>query len=177
MHFHMPDDPLESGNLAAMEQCVCFNLRWVTRLITQHFDHRLRAAGLRPNQMSILAGLAARPSATMAEMADWLGMERTTLLRNLGPLVREGWVEMSPGARPRSKAQQLQLTPSGRRKLLEIHPAWEEAQRSIVATLGGQRWSELLADLERATERLAGGKVDREDNRAYAHTEFRVEFD
>src|SRR4051794_35696725 len=83
------------------ENCVCFNLRWVTRAVTQFFDAEMRRHGIRPTQGTILASLSARDHWTMAELSDWLGMERTTLLRNLRPLQRDGLVEVVGGGRGR----------------------------------------------------------------------------
>src|SRR5262245_9988433 len=88
-------------DLSAMENCVCFNLRWVTRAVTQFFDTELRRHGIRPTQTPVLAALAARPAWSMAELSDWLGLERTTLVRNLRPLERDGLVEMAGAGRGR----------------------------------------------------------------------------
>src|SRR5260221_3794336 len=76
-------------NLAKMENCVCFNLRWVTRAVTRFFDAELRRHGIRPTQTPILGALRAKDEWSMAELSEWLGMERTTLVRNLRPLLRD----------------------------------------------------------------------------------------
>ena len=81
-------------DMSASENCVCFNLRWVTRAVTQFYDGEMRRHGIRPTQGSILASLQAKESWNMAELSDWLGMERTTLVRNLRPLQRDGFVEI-----------------------------------------------------------------------------------
>jgi len=77
--------------MSAVENCVCFNLRWVTRAVTQFYDAEMRRHGIRPTQGTILASLQAKESWSMAELSDWLGMERTTLVRNLRPLQRDGF--------------------------------------------------------------------------------------
>src|SRR5689334_10180589 len=86
-------------DMSAVENCVCFNLRRVTRLVTQFYDSELRRHGIRPTQGTILASLQARRSWTMAELSNWLGMDRTTLVRNLQPLQRDGLVEAFGGGR------------------------------------------------------------------------------
>src|ERR1041384_1154820 len=85
--------------MSAMENCVCFNLRRVTRAVTQLYDSEMRRHGIRPTQGSILASLQARDSWNMAELSDWLGMDRTTLVRNLRPLQRDGLVQADGGGR------------------------------------------------------------------------------
>jgi DNA-binding MarR family transcriptional regulator len=135
-------------DMTAMENCVCFNLRWVTRAVTQHFDVELRRHGVRPTQTPILGALAARSGLGMAELSDWLGMERTTLVRNLRPLQRDGLVRVSGGGR--GAKVELAITEKGRKALTKSAPAWRSAQAKVVAVLGKSRWSAILNDLERA---------------------------
>ena len=135
-------------NMAAVENCVCFNLRWVTRAVTQFYDAQMRRHGIRPTQGSILAALQTKDSWNMAELSDWLGMERTTLVRNLRPLQRDGFVEIVGGGRGR--LVELTITAKGRKQMEKLAPAWKSAQRAAVKTLGEKRWSAILSDLETA---------------------------
>jgi DNA-binding MarR family transcriptional regulator len=137
------------------ENCVCFNLRWVTRAVTQFFDAEMRRLGIRPSQGSILLALKGKDRWTMAELSDFLGMERTTLVRNLRPLQRDGLVKADGSGR--GGRLELTLTAKGREKIAAAMPAWRSAQRAAVKTLGEQRWSAILADLEIAA--LALGKA------------------
>ena len=135
-------------DLSAMENCVCFNLRWVSRAISQFFVAELNHHGLLPTQTPILAALAARSTASMAELSDWLGMDRTTLVRNLRPLERDGLVKST--GKGRGNKVSLALTPRGRATLEKFLPDWQRAQRKVVKTLNPERWTEILRDLERA---------------------------
>lgn len=45
----------------------------------------------------------------------------------------------------------LSFTPKGRRALKKFLPDWRKAQRKVVRTLGAERWSAILNDLERAS--------------------------
>jgi DNA-binding MarR family transcriptional regulator len=139
-------------DLSAMQNCVCFNLRWVTRAVTQFFDSELRRHGIRPTQTPILGALQARSDWGMAELSDWLGMERTTLVRNLRPLQRDGLVRVSGGGR--GGRVELAITEKGRKALAKILPAWRAAQEEVVKTLGKERWSVILSDLEQAALKL-----------------------
>jgi DNA-binding MarR family transcriptional regulator len=143
---------LKQLDLSAMENCVCFNLRWVTRVVTQFFDAEIRRHGIRPTQTPILGALQARSGLGMAELSDWLGMERTTLVRNLRPLQREGLVRIAGGGR--GGRVELAITEKGRRALAKMLPAWRAAQNKVVSTLGQQRWSAILSDLEHAALKL-----------------------
>ena len=141
-------------NMAAVENCVCFNLRWVTRAVTQFYDAEMRRHGIRPTQGSILASLNAKGSWSMAELSDWLGMDRTTLVRNLGPLQRDGFVQVDGGGR--GNRVELLITAKGRKQIEKLAPAWKAAQSAVVKTLGEKRWSAIISDLETAA--LALGK-------------------
>ena len=135
-------------NLNSMENCVCFNLRWVSRAVSQFFVSELSQHGLLPTQTPILGALAAKPEANMAELSDWLGMDRTTLVRNLRPLERDGLVKsMGKG---RGHKVSLSLTIKGRAALQKFLPDWQIAQQKVIKTLGKERWTEILRDLERA---------------------------
>jgi len=135
-------------DLSAMENCVCFNLRWVTRAVTQFFDAELRRHGIRPTQTPILGALAAKPGWSMEELSDWLGMERTTLVRNLRPLERDGLLEITGAGR--GGRVSVSISAKGRKDLEKAMPAWRAAQQAVVKTLGEHRWSAILSDLDRA---------------------------
>ena len=144
IHTTMPKE----RDMSAVENCVCFNLRWVTRAVTQFFDTEMRPHGIRPTQGSILAVLMAKESWNMAELSDQLGMDRTTLVRNLRPLQRDGLVQAAGGGRGR--LVELAITAKGRKQMEKLTPAWKSAQKAVVKTLGEKRWSAILSDLETA---------------------------
>lgn len=135
-------------DMSAMENCVFFNLRWVTRKVTQFFETKMRRHGIRPTQGTILRALNAEENWSMAELSDWLGMDRTTLVRNLRPLQRDGLVQTTGGGR--GSRVELSITTKGRKKIEEYLPAWRSAQSAAVKTLGKERWSAILSDLEAA---------------------------
>jgi len=140
-------------DFSVTENCVCFNLRWVARAVTQFFDAEMRRHGIRPTQGTILLALNARESWTMAELSDWLGLERTTLVRNLQPLQRDGLVGADGGGR--GKRVELAITAKGRKQVEKLMPAWRTAQNAVVKTLGEKRWSAILSDLETAALALS----------------------
>jgi DNA-binding MarR family transcriptional regulator len=140
-------------DFSVTENCLCFNLRWVTRAVTQFYDSEMRRHGIRPTQGTILLALNARESWSMAELSDWLGMDRTTLVRNLGPLQRDGLAQAAGGGR--GNRVELAITAKGRKQIEKLMPAWKSAQRAAVKTLGEQRWSAILSDLETAALALS----------------------
>ena len=149
IHIYMTNEL----DMSASENCVCFNLRRVTRAVTQFFDAEMRRHGIRPTQGSILAALMAKDSWNMAELSDCLGMDRTTLVRNLGPLQRDGFVKADGGGR--GNRVELSITAKGRKQIEKLTPGWKSAQRAVVKTLGEKRWSAILSDLETAALALS----------------------
>lgn len=139
-------------DMTASENCVCFNLRRVTRAVTQFFDAEMRRHGIRTTQGSVLAALMEKGSWSMAELSDSLGMDRTTLVRNLKPLQRDGLVRTDGGGR--GNLVEVSITTEGRKQIEKLEPAWRAAQNAVVQTLGEKRWSAILSDLEMAAAAL-----------------------
>ena len=88
----------------------------------------------------------------MAELSEWLGMERTTLIRNLRPLQRDGLVRAKGGRR--GGHVELEITEKGRAVLARLLPAWRSAQDKVVAILGKERWSSIIRDLGEVAMKL-----------------------
>src|SRR2546428_9343813 len=126
-------------DLSAVENCVCFNLRWVTRAVTQFYDAEMRRHGIRPTQGPILESLKAKDGWNMAKLSDWLGMERTTLVRNLRPLQRDRLVRVSGGGRGR--LVEMAINAKGRKQIEKLTPALKSALRGAAKNLRGKRWS------------------------------------
>jgi DNA-binding MarR family transcriptional regulator len=135
-------------DMETVENCVCFNLRWVARAVTQFYDSEMRRHGIRPTQGTILLALNSKENWSMAELSDWLGVERTTLVRNLRPLQRDGFVQAVGGGH--GNRVELAITAKGRKQIEKLTPAWKSAQSAAVKTLGKERWSAILSDLETA---------------------------
>jgi len=131
--------------------CTCFHLRRATRRVTQIYDRELAAVELSLNQYSILRRTGESPR-TLGSLADELGMDRTTLTRNLKPLLAAGLLVETRGEDARQRL--LQLSDAGRQRLAAARPHWQRAQRIIDEAFGGEAVARLHADLETLTERL-----------------------
>ena len=142
----------EDLDFSDRSNCVCFNLRRVARVVTHLFDAEMRRHGIRSTQGSVLFALHATGPSNMAELSEVLGMERTTLLRNLQPLQRDGLVTVEGGGH--GGYVELSLSAKGRKQIEKLAPAWESAQSIAVQVLGEKRWSALLADLEKVASAL-----------------------
>jgi DNA-binding MarR family transcriptional regulator len=157
MHYMASDDPITGLAQTVLDTCMCHKTRMAARAITRAYDDALRSSGLRATQVLVLAAVGARGALSIKSLADSLGMERTTLTRNLRPLEERGYVVLAPEGRHRSRM--LTLTASGRAELLKALPLWEEAQSTIKRRLGDQRWSavqEAVAELTEEVHHMTG---------------------
>jgi DNA-binding MarR family transcriptional regulator len=113
--------------------CTCFKLRKLTRTMSRLYDQHLAAAGLKTTQYSVLVN-AAREALPVAELAERLGTERTTLTRNLKPLTEAGWLALLPGLDARQRI--VTITDAGRAKLQAAYPSWRAAQTEFEDLMG-----------------------------------------
>ncbi len=135
-------------------QCTCFRLRKLARLVSQRYDRELAQVGININQYSILRRASARPRA-LGELARELGMDRTTLSRDVKPLIAAGWVELASGEDARQRM--VKVTASGKRLLARAQPIWRQAQDAIEASMGKANIDALHARLDQAAHSLDGG--------------------
>ena len=133
------------GSIDEMAGCVCFALRKTARGLTRFYDRALRAHRLRATQLSILVAACQGESAALGRMAERLGMDRTTLLRNVRPLVRRRLLEVSRDAD--SGRTEVHLTETGRALLEHAYPDWKKAQERALESLKGSEWSKSLKAL------------------------------
>ena len=113
-------------DLATTRGCHCLAARRQARALTRLYEEHLRPHGLRATQFSVLAALSQKGPTPLGDLADLLGLERTTLTRGAALLERNGWVSDERSADARERL--LRLTPSGLAKLEAAYPAWRAAQ-------------------------------------------------
>ncbi|GAA5064004.1 MarR family winged helix-turn-helix transcriptional regulator [Haladaptatus pallidirubidus] len=116
-------------DFSATKDCHCLAARRRAREITRLYEEKLRPHGLRATQFSVLAALALKGPTPLGELADVLGLERTTLTRSANRLGDEGWVADAESEDARER--RLRLTPAGREKVESAYPAWKEAQDEV----------------------------------------------
>jgi Transcriptional regulators len=128
-----------------LDACACTRVRTASRLITRSYDYLLRDTGLKASQVSVLAGVDVSSEVSISALSKRLLMDRTTLSRNLKPLVAEGLVELGQESWRRSKV--VRITPKGRARLGKALPLWEQAQSDLLKRVGRQRWQAISAQL------------------------------
>ena len=122
--------------------CTCLRARRLARRITQVYDHALAPCGLRVTQFSLLTCLRRGGSMAMGSLAAALDMDRTTLTRNLKPLLEMGLVslERSPVD---ARQREVRLTDEGRARRDEAKRLWRRAQDHVNRIVGEPRVASL----------------------------------
>lgn len=126
-------------------QCMCFNIRKSTRLLTAHYDRIISASGLKTTQLSLLMTVLLRDKANLSQLANMLGMDRTTLSRNVRLLEQKGLIIVSPGEDKREQC--IDITDKGRDTINLAIPLWEKAQAEVIERFGEEWVQELLSNL------------------------------
>lgn len=127
-----------------IQRCACGNLRQAARAVTQFYDRFFESTGLRSTQWSLLVRIYMDSPVAVGELAERLLMDQTTVTRNIGILKKLDYISVDKEAGD-ARRKAIALTESGRQKLREALPRWEEAQARIERGLGEERFVELLA--------------------------------
>lgn len=122
--------------------CTCFKLRRLTRRLTAVYDRALSGTGMRVTQYSLLAHLRGLRGVPMSQLAEMLDMDRTTLTRNLRPLIEAGWIEVRP-SKEDTRIRLVHITASGEMQWRGARACWREAQREVDSTIGSAGVAEL----------------------------------
>ena len=125
--------------------CTLNNLRRVTRIIAKTYDSALQPVELKSTQFSLLSTLNHYQDIPLSKLAEYLVMDRTTLTRNLKPLITRGLIESKTELDKRYRI--INLTKQGLQLLNEAEPLWQVAQMSLVEKQGADNWSELIDGL------------------------------
>lgn len=132
-------------------ECNCAALRRAARHVTRYYDQHMAEIGLRSSQFSMLSKLNRLGPLTINALAAEMGMDRTTLGRNILPLERDGLVTIAQGeADLRSKL--VTLTKTGADRQRAGRRRWEAAQAGFEAAFGAKRAADLRAALGAVVE-------------------------
>lgn len=149
---------------SASDGCTCFSLRKLTRTVTRLYDSHLAEVGLKTTQYSLLKGIAFEPL-PIAELAARVNIERTTLTRNLKPLIEAGWVKLQSGADSRQRI--VVITGTGQDKVEAARQVWRHAQTELEQKLGWEVVRDLHIRVDTVLTQLA--PLFDEDLHALAH--------
>ncbi len=135
----------ESLKLTDCLDCVCYEVRKTARHVINYYDAALRDADLKSNQFLILVAVAYLKSPNFTKLADFVGIDQSTLARNLVTVEKQKLVSVKTGKNRREKL--ITLTKKGEQKIEKSFPLWKKAQGRLVGGIGAERWREIQNEL------------------------------
>ena len=143
------------GNVLDNVACYCVQFRRATRAVSELYAQALCPSGVTPCQFTILNTVSELQPCTTSAIAKRIGLDRTTLVRSLKPLIEKGLVKdlSQKGARD----HQLCMSPEGDRILADALPRWNAAQASMEERVG----IDILAAVRRIPGSLTKQPVER----------------
>jgi DNA-binding MarR family transcriptional regulator len=143
---------LVSDARAALAQCAGVNVRLAERRITHFLEQHMSDAGLSLAQFGLLAHIAAARDDTITALATRVGLDQSTLSRNLRGLEEAGLVEIVT-AEQDLRRRAVWLTEAGARRLEAAMASWRAAHAALSRRID----SSLARQLAAETEALAPG--------------------
>lgn len=104
------------------------------RTISRLFDQALKGAGITNTQFTLLVAIGSHDFTSISELGELLNIEKSTLSRNLKPLIDQGLIERNkvPGGRSITH----RLTEAGAQRLEAAYPLWQSAQDQLETEIG-----------------------------------------
>jgi DNA-binding MarR family transcriptional regulator len=132
--------------------CTNLKLRQLDRVVTRHYDAYIAAAGLKNTQYALLSHVVLLGPIRPSDLAQRMGLDASTVTRNLQPLVAQGWLRQGPGEDARSRL--VEATQAGRTKRVDAQRTWKQAQLALNERLGVKRVAALHALVDECMGRL-----------------------
>jgi len=140
MHTSMPGPKqtlrktLVADARAAVDGCAGWNARLAARRITAFLNRRMQGSGLSLAQFSLMSQIAVARDDTLSELAERIGLDQSTLSRNLQVLEAAGLVEIATGDRD-ARRRSVRLTEKGALKLEAGLADWKRAHGELAKRL------------------------------------------
>jgi DNA-binding MarR family transcriptional regulator len=116
--------------------CACATVRRAARLVTQYYTQAL-GGEIEPTQFTLLMAMSQHPGLNQSALGSALGLDKTTMSRNLRVMHKHGWIETTRTADRRESG--YKLTKTGHKKLNAAKPAWSRAQAKLASKIDWQK--------------------------------------
>ena len=124
--------------------CVSYNLRKSSQVVSRIYAKEMQSSPIRGPLFGLMMAINKRGSSSITTLAKDLGLDRTTLTRNLKPLEQKGLIRITPVSANR---KEVTLLPEGQSALRKAMVCWRKAQNKVVGRLGEERWARMREDL------------------------------
>ena len=123
------------------ENCMFNKIRQVSRYVTNIYSKSLKEVGLTPIQHSMMTAIKKLKNANINTLSEAIKMDRTTINRNLKPLIREGIVYI--GKEKDKREKHVLLTVKGEEIYANAYDKWKKAQDEFEVKIGKKNWLEM----------------------------------
>ncbi|HNR04565.1 MAG TPA: MarR family winged helix-turn-helix transcriptional regulator [Bacillota bacterium] len=130
--------------------CYCINLRRAANAVTDLYNRVLLPIGLTVSQYSLLINIGRLKACSVSDLAGYVGLERTTLVRSLKPLFKLKYIEDVSEKGRRSRL--LKVTESGQQVLNQGEVLWRTAQAELEKKVGKEKLEQLSEILSQLVE-------------------------
>jgi MarR family transcriptional regulator, transcriptional regulator for hemolysin len=143
-------------------RCFTGNLAWLLYRAHWALASELTAAlapvGISPRGYHVLQA-ALSDEHTQTELAEMIGLDKTTMVVTVDELERDGLAERRPSPHDR-RARIIAVTAAGKRKLAEAQAVKERVQADILAELPAREQEALLGALDKLVQGRLAEQVD-----------------
>lgn len=144
LEFQVFEDGMQ--NNLNVESCNSLALRSAARAVSAFYDRYLAPTGLSSVQFSILAAINSASGTGLQDLSGQLIMDRTSLVRAIQPLTRDGYIERRRNPE-NSRKRAVSLTAQGREKFAEAESFWRQAQAEFEEGIGPSKSFALRGEL------------------------------
>ncbi|HWE51923.1 MAG TPA: MarR family winged helix-turn-helix transcriptional regulator [Bryobacteraceae bacterium] len=123
---------------------MAFNLRKSAQVVSRIYAREMQDSPVKGPLFSLMMTINRHGSASITALAHDIGLDRTTLTRNLKPLQQKGLIQIS---RVTANRKEITLLPEGEAALRTAIGCWRKAQAKVVRRLGEERWDRMRQDL------------------------------
>jgi DNA-binding MarR family transcriptional regulator len=129
--------PTKKTAAAKPQGCTNLKLMQLSRRVARLYDADVRALGLKHTQYALLSYVVRQGAITQTALAQAIGLQPSTITRNLQPLLAQGWLQVQAGSDARS--HQVVATASGQTLRTQAQVAWKQSQLALNQRLGNER--------------------------------------
>ena len=119
--------------------CYCTNLRRSANAMSEFYDSALKEAELTISQYYLLVNLSRLGKANITHWSEQVGLDRSTMVRNIKPLQSHGLIEGTEG-----HGKTFALSKKGRHALDTATVIWQQMQEKMEQFLGKEAADAIL---------------------------------
>lgn len=139
-------------------ECYCTNLRRCANAISDFYDRELKGNGITISQYYLLINLKRLENANISHWAEYVGLDRSTMVRNIKLLESRGFIERTEG-----HGKTFALSEAGEMTLDAAIPIWKKAQKKMEVFLGEED-SKAILRIGSKLQDLGKANLDSDEN-------------